>query len=220
MSRRLVIAGFAAAMALASPAVLAADVTVRVLDRAGALLPDAVVMIETTQPGAPPERPAALSIGQEKMRFVPAISVVTPGTRVTFTNNDSWDHHVRGGLAGPGDVFVDASTGFELRLAGRTTGQMPASAPHTFTKAGPHLIGCHIHSSMRGYVYVSESPWASLTGVDGQATLARVPDGPARVRVWVPGQLVDPPPVAVTVASGMAVVSVPTQAAPPRRRSN
>jgi plastocyanin len=196
-----------------------ADVTVRVLDRNGAPLPDAVVMLDTAQPGPRPAPPAGVAIGQEKMRFVPAVSVVPVGTRVTFSNNDAWDHHLRVGLAGPGGVYVEGAKGFELRLAGRVAGKPAASAQQEFSQAGPHLLACHIHGSMRGHVYVSDTPWAQVTGADGQARLSNVPDGPARVRVWVAEQLSDPAPVTVQVAGGVAVVSVPTQAAPPRRRA-
>lgn len=197
----------------------ATDVTVRVQDRNGAPLPDAVVMLDSTQPGPRPALPGDVVIGQEKMRFVPAVSVVPAGTRVGFTNNDAWDHHLRGGLAGPGGVYVDGAKGFELRLAGRVAGKPAASAQQTFTQAGPHLLACHLHGSMRGHVYVSDTPWAQVTGADGQARLLNVPDGPARVRIWVAEQLTDPAPVTVQVSAGMAVVSVPTQVAPPRRRN-
>jgi plastocyanin len=208
-----------AALALASAAaVSAADVTVRVLDRNGQPLPDAVVMIETSAPGPRAALPADVVIGQEKMRFVPTLSVVPVGTPITFTNNDPWDHHLRGGLVGPGGVYLDPAKGFELRLAGRVAGKPPASAQQTFTQAGPHGLACHIHGSMRGHVYVSESPWARITGADGQARIAAVPEGAARVRIWVPEQLSDPAPVAIQVAAGMALVTLPTQVIPPRRR--
>lgn len=208
----------AALALLLGSAALAADVTVRVLDRSGQPLADAVVMVETA-PNAPrPPLPADLTIGQEKMRFVPAVSVVPLGASVTFTNSDNWDHHLRGGLVGPGGVYVDAARGFELRLPARVSGRAPASAVQTFHQPGPHLLGCHIHGSMRGHLYVSPTPWARVTGADGQARIAAVPDGPARVRVWVPEQLVDPAPVLVEVGAGIALVTVPTSVAPPRRR--
>jgi plastocyanin len=203
----------------AAGAAQAADVVVRVLDKNGQALPDAVVMVESSVPGPRPAPPADVTIGQEKMRFTPAVSVVPMGTKVNFTNNDAWDHHLRGGLAGPGGVYVDAARGFELRLAGRVAGKAPAVAQQSFTQPGAYLLGCHIHGSMRGHLYVSETPWAKVTGADGQATLAAVPDGAARVKVWVAEQLVDPAPVSIQVAAGMAVVSVPTQVAPPRRRA-
>lgn len=197
----------------------AADVVVRVLDKNGQSLPDAVVMVESSVPGPRPAPPADVTIGQEKMRFTPAVSVVPVGTKVSFTNNDGWDHHLRGGLAGPGGVYVDTAKGFELRLAGRVAGKAPSAAQQTFAQPGAHLLGCHIHGSMRGHLYVSDTPWAKVTGADGQATIAAVPDGPARVKVWVAEQLVDPAPMSIQVAAGMAVVNVPTQVTPPRRRA-
>jgi hypothetical protein len=61
------------------------------------------------------------------------------------------------------------------------------------------LLGCHIHGSMRGHVYVSDSPWAALTGTDGVAQLEQVPEGAAQIKVWHADQLIDIAPQAYTV---------------------
>jgi hypothetical protein len=46
------------------------------------------------------------------------------------------------------------------------------------------LLGCHLHSSMTGYVYVSDSPWSAKTGTDGVATLDNLPTGALKVTLW------------------------------------
>ena len=79
----------------------AATVQVTVLGRDGKPLADAVVVVEPVA-GAKPEAPAPVStiINQQKMQFLPGTVVLPVGSKVTFTNLDSWEHHVRGTPAG------------------------------------------------------------------------------------------------------------------------
>ncbi|PTT85178.1 plastocyanin, partial [Pelomonas sp. HMWF004] len=103
---------------ITAAAAQAADLTVTVLDRNGKPLPDAVVLVGSSGQG--PRPPAVLEAGvtQEKLRFIPAITVVGPGSKISFSNLDTWDHHVILGLMGPGGVYVDPGLNTQLRLAG------------------------------------------------------------------------------------------------------
>lgn len=206
----------AAALALACMVLQAADLSLQVLDRSGRPLPDAVVLLDSSQPGARPIAKADYLIAQEKMKFVPALSVVPVGAKVVFSNLDRWDHHVRGGQMGPGGVYLDPSQGFALRLAGRANGKGPSSASQTFVQPGPQLLGCHLHGSMRGHVYVSDSPWAAVSDAEGRLSFSGLPEGAARLRVWHPDQLLDGDPIAIQLASGSNQFSLPTPIAPRR----
>ena len=206
------------AAALLPMAAHAATVQVTVLARDGKPLADAVVVIEPTA-GAKPAAPApkATVITQEKMQFVPSTSVVPVGSKVTFTNLDSWEHHVRGTPAGLASLNAGASTGFELRLDGKAEGKDPASTEVTLTKAGAMQLGCHLHGSMRGFIFVADSPWTVQTDANGVATLQGVPEGAAKVRVVHADQLIEPPLVAVNITP-VSALSLPTQVQPRRRR--
>jgi hypothetical protein len=70
---------------------------------------------------------------------------------------------------------------------------------------------------MRGFVYVTDSPFAVQTDANGVATLRDVPEGEAAVRVWHSDQLVEGKPTALTITP-LTAVSVPTQVTPRRRR--
>lgn len=70
---------------------------------------------------------------------------------------------------------------------------------------------------MRGVVYVSPTPWAAKTSDTGVATLAEVPEGAMRVRVWHPDQLLDPAAITVQVQA-VTAVNVPTQVQPRKAR--
>jgi plastocyanin len=199
----------------------AATVQVTVLGRDGQPLSDAVVILEGTASTPAKPLPVQATISQQKMQFVPMVSVVPVGSRVRFTNLDSWDHHVRGLPVAPGMAAGDAAApapGFELRLAGKADGREAHSADVTLDKPGPLQLGCHLHGSMRGFVVVTDSPWAAKTDATGVVSFRDVPEGAARLRVWHADQLVDLPVTAVQIMP-VTALSVPTPVQPRRRRS-
>ena len=206
------------AAALLPLAAQAATVQVTVLGRDGKPLADAVVVIEPGA-GARPAAPAPVSavITQQKMQFLPGTVVLPVGSKVTFTNLDSWEHHVRGTPAGLASLNPGTQPGFELRLDGKVVGKEPASAEVTLSKAGGVQLGCHLHGSMRGFIFVADSPWTLQTDANGVATLQGVPEGAAKVRVVHADQILEGPPVAVNITS-VTALSLPTQVQPRRRR--
>jgi len=195
----------------------AATVQVTVLARDGKPLANAVVVVEPAG-GTPAATPAPVSatISQEKMQFVPAVSVLPVGSRVTFVNQDAWEHHVRGVPAGAASLSGNTA-GIELRLAGRVEGKAPSAEEVTLDKPGAMQLGCHLHGSMRGFVYVTDSPFAVQTDANGVAIMSNVPEGAATVRVWHSDQLVEGKPMELTITP-VTAVSVPTQVTPRRRR--
>jgi hypothetical protein len=76
------------------------------------------------------------------------------------------------------------------------------------------MLGCHLHASMRAFLYVTDSPWAAITGADGKVKVAAVPNGAARLRIWHADELVETPIQNLTVTDGMAVVKVNTAIVP------
>lgn len=195
----------------ASTAASAADLSITVLDRQGQPLADAVVMVDSTMAGPRPTPPAEVMIAQERLRFVPAVSIVAPGTRIVFSNKDSFDHHVIAGLMGPGGVYLDPGQNIQLRLSGRSGNRTPGSETRSFNQSGPYLLGCHLHGSMRGHLYVADSPWAKLSGGDGKLVIEGLPEGPAKVRVWHADQLLENEAVSSQLQAGGNKLTVKTQ---------
>lgn len=198
----------------------AGDLQVLVLDKEGKPVQDAVVVVMPANKGAPKTTlPMQVTINQEKMRFIPAVSVVAVGAKGVFVNNDPWEHHVRASAAGFAQFNTANSGGFELRLDGKPDGKPGKSAEAVFEKAGAVLLGCHIHGSMRGHVYVSDSPWAVLTGADGIARIEQIPDGAAQIKVWQADQLLDIAPQPVTVGAAPGKATLQLTVVPRRRRA-
>ncbi|WP_369973861.1 plastocyanin [Polaromonas sp. SP1] len=204
-------------------AACAGNLVVSVLDRDGKPVQDAVVVVVPANKSALPKTPMATqaTVNQEKMQFIPAVTVVPVGAKVSFVNNDPWDHHVRSSPAGMGQ-FSATNAGFELRLEGKSDGKPAKSTEVTLDKAGvvgATLLGCFIHGSMRGYIYASESPWAAKTSADGIATFEDLPEGTAQLKVWHADQLVDIAPQQVTVGAVLAKNVMQLTVVPRRRRS-
>ncbi len=199
----------------------AGNVQIQVLDRDGTPIPDVVVVLYpvNTIGAAPRLVPDSATIGQEKMRFVPAVTVVATGSTVRFTNLDRWDHHVRGNADGAAAAGNAAGTGFELRLSGKKEGSEASFAEVQLQAPGAVLLGCHLHSSMRGHVFVSDSAWALKTDGNGIARFASVPEGAAQVRVWHAEQLLDLPPKPLQVLPGSVLDTLQLSVVPRRRRA-
>ena len=212
-----------AALSLLCGIASAGSLTVSVIDKDGKPVHDAVVVITPANKSALPKTPLPrqVTIAQEKMQFIPAVSLVPVGAKIQFINNDPWDHHVRSSPAGMGQ-FNATNAGFELRLEGKTDGKPAKATEISIDKAGvigSTLLGCFIHGSMRGYVFASESPWAVKTGADGLAIFEDLPDGIAQIKVWQADQLIDMAPQQATISATPAVSNLQLSVVPRRRRA-
>jgi plastocyanin len=156
-------------------------------------------------------------ITQKDIRFSPYVTVVPLRGTVRFVNQDRFDHHVRSMPSGPLGS-VKPSQEFEFRLAAARGGNTP-SAELVLEKPGPLALGCHLHGSMRGHIFVADTPHAAVTDDKGRATLD-VPDGPGELVLWHPDQLVEQPVRALQAAGSLdvnqALNFTPRRRPPPR----
>ncbi|MEY2952407.1 MAG: hypothetical protein RLZZ401_494 [Pseudomonadota bacterium] len=204
-------------MALFQSLACAASLSVLVLDKDGKPAPDAVVTVLPAGNATPLKmNPVAVTVAQEKMQFVPALTLVAAGSTVRFVNNDAWDHHVRGSAAGIAQF--NSAGGFELRLAGKADSKPASQASVTLDKAGPVMLGCHLHGSMRGHIFVSDSPWAAKTNADGVAQFDGLPEGSANVKTWHADQYIDQTPQLAQLGGSMVKVTAQLNIVPKARR--
>ena len=190
----------AALLGLAAPLALAADLQVYVTTPDGKPAPDVVVaLLPLAAPAAAPAAAAEpVLIVQKDIRFQPYVTAVPLGTTVRFVNRDRYDHHVRSTPGGPLGSIAPAKE-FEFRLPAARSGKEP-SADLVMDAPGASGLGCHIHGSMRGHIYVNPTPWVAVTDAAGRAVLRGAPDGAADLRLWHPDQLVAQAQTRTTVA--------------------
>lgn len=149
--------------------VRAADLKVRVVDRAGLPLANAVVYATPAVPIPHGKLPVAI-IDQVHRQFVPRVSVVQAGTAIDFPNSDNIRHSVYS--------FSPART-FVLKLyAGR------AAPPVIFGKAGIVVLGCEIHDTMVAWLLVVNTPYYSKSDAQGVVSLHGLRPGDYVLHVW------------------------------------
>ena len=149
----------------------AATVTIDVRGFDGKPLPGAVVTIET--PKAPEVTVRGpYMIEQRDIAFQPHVLIVPVGATVGFPNRDRVRHHV---------YSFSKTKKFDLKLYGQEDARTVL-----FDRPGVVPLGCNIHDSMSGFVFVTATPFAELTDQAGHVSIAGVPPGTATVRVWHP----------------------------------
>ena len=152
-------------------AVLASSLTVKVTDKAGVAVENAVVYVEATNKSSMPKTPlAAASIEQKGRKFLPLVTVVQTGSNISFPNHDTVRHHVYS--------FSPAKT-FELKLYSGVP-----TAPVLFDKPGTAILGCNIHDQMLAFVHIVDTPYFAKTDNTGKAVLKDVPNGAYALKGW------------------------------------
>lgn len=206
---------------LAGATCQAGQLDFKVLDKEGKPLPDAVLVLYPRTAGSAPTVPSVPTIiQQEKMRFLPAVTVVPAGSNVRFTNLDRWDHHVRGTAESQGAASSPpgAATNFEFRISGKADGKPPSSADIRLDKPGTVLLGCHLHGSMRGDIFVTDSAWTLKTDADGNAHFDHVPEGAAELRVWHAEDFLEQPRQILQITAAPMRPVIQLNLVPRRRR--
>ena len=109
---------------------------------------------------------------QRNNQFTPGVLAVRVNTLVYFPNSDDVRHHV---------YSFSPAKRFELRLYHGLTAE-----PVLFDKPGLVVLGCNIHDSMVGYIYVVESEFFAVTANSGQLGINNVPAGDYRLQIQYP----------------------------------
>ena len=130
---------------------------------------DAVVMIAGVAVPAAPDT-AHPVVDQRHDTFVPRVTAVAVGTTVDFPNDDPRLHNV-----------FSASGAKKFDLGMYPQGE---SRSVTFDKPGVVRVACSVHPKMEAFIVVHENPYVAVTDAHGAWTIAGVPPGHYRLRVW------------------------------------
>ena len=117
--------------------------------------------------------PEPAIMDQVNAQFVPHVLAIETGQAVVFPNSDNIRHHV---------YSFSEPKQFEIKLY-----QGVPKTPLTFDQPGLVALGCNIHDSMLGYIYVS--PWSDfqVTNESGKATLSKPTNTVAVWHPWIKG---------------------------------
>jgi plastocyanin len=132
---------------------------------------NAVVWLENPPNGAGWGKPLPkIEMDQKGCVFVPRVVVVPVGGTVDFLNSDRLLHNLH-------SKSKDNATFNRTQPHGRVI-------PITFSKPEIVTITCDLHSWMRSWVVVAEHPFYAVTDPEGGFTIANVPPGKYRLRLW------------------------------------
>jgi plastocyanin len=164
---------------LGATTVSAAELEVRVNDRQGKPVADAVVTVVVRGAAAPAggktsaRAPASRRVVDQKaLAFTPYVEVFRPGDEVAYRNSDRTRHHV---------YSFSPIKAFEFMLAPGET-----SPSLKLERSGVIAVGCNIHDGMINYLYISDAPWIARTDARGVVAFRDLPVGAFDVRVWQP----------------------------------
>lgn len=136
---------------------------------AGKALPFAVVYLED----APIDANAKMTarVDNRQMAFVPFVTVIPAGGKVTFQNSDPFPHNV---FSPDADKFNMGTISHNQMLV------------HSFPKAGEYSLLCNLHPGMLGYIVVAPSSYFAKTDTKGHYAIKAVPPGTYKVTAWSP----------------------------------
>lgn len=159
--------------AFAASAAGPTSVRIQVVDEAGLPVRDAVVELRSAKAPAGPIRfPWKMGMAQKNQQFMPGTLVIAKGSTVAFPNLDKVRHSIYS-FSKPARIEID--------LYGRDQ-----TRTHTFNLTGSVKLGCNIHDQMRGYIRITDTPYAAKTDHNGYVTLSGMANGKAGLTVWHP----------------------------------
>lgn len=160
------------ALILISSASFAEQANITVADAKGKKLKDVVVFLEPQFKQSKATKPVDILIDQRDKEFIPLITAVQVGTSIRFPNNDKIRHHV---------YSFSKSKSFEIPLYKDVD-----PTPIVFDKVGVVPLGCNIHDWMNAFVFVSKTPYFSLTDKNGNAQIKNLPQGKYQAKLYHP----------------------------------
>src|SRR5881227_3693293 len=163
----------ACALAGAMSPLVAAPLSVRVVDAGGRPVRDAVVALYPAGPAARPARGGGrFVVSQQSLQFHPFLTIIPVGADVSFPNLDPTKHHV---------YSFSPAKKFELKLFAKDQ-----SRTVRFDKPGVVALGCNIHDQMSAFIVVTASAWTARTDARGFVSFNDAPNAPGRLTVWHP----------------------------------
>jgi plastocyanin len=150
----------------------AEHLNVIVTDSNGKKQDQVVVFLEPQSVQGQISKPVDITIDQRDKEFIPFVTVVQKGTSIRFPNSDAIRHHV---------YSFSKQFNFQIPLYGNVEPK-----PIKFNTSGVIPLGCNIHDWMKAFVFVSETPYYTLSNKSGAAKVNNIPKGKYLVKLYHP----------------------------------
>jgi len=147
----------------------ASELILHVTDSQNKALNDVILYAIPDSPQASNKSPPNIEIEQKDLTFIPLVTVIQTGSRITFPNHDKVRHHI---------YSYSPAKRFDQKLY---SGE--SAAPQVFDKAGTVVLGCNIHDSMLAYIKVVDTPYFAKTDAAGNAQI-NMPNGTYSLKAW------------------------------------
>ena len=192
-------------LAIAACTTFASDFSVEVIDQHGHVVHNAVIVNPSSSISTISPVPAVMD--QVDKAFLPLVLAVEEGRQVSFPNSDNIRHHV---------YSFSEPKRFEIKLYANKP-----KDPIEFDNSGVVVLGCNIHDSMIGYIFVSKWQDFRVTDSTGRVTFKQQSALPERILVWHPwaNELTQPQPVDIKEWPESGELQVTLNIIEPKRKS-
>ena len=154
---------------IATQLISATEITV--VDQSEKPVANAILEIKTSSKGNL-DTSKTYIVDQVDKSFVPYVRIVPEGAFVDFPNSDNIRHHVYS--------FSEAKF-FELKLYADRP-----EKPVQFPDPGVVVLGCNIHDSMVGYIYVTTTQHTFKSDANGRIAIPEIPSDFVSASIWHP----------------------------------
>ena len=136
----------------------------------GGEIQNVVIMIEGIDKGKPfPKEPRV--VNNYKCAFDPKVVIGFKDNEIEIKNSDPILHNTH--------LYQNGKVLYNIALPDKDE-----AIKRPIKKTGLIDVKCNTHKWMNGYIYVSEHPYITVTGVDGSFTLTDVPPGRYKLKAW------------------------------------
>lgn len=150
---------------------LAFATTINIIDQNGQPLSNVVLEIPVHR-SEQSNLSTPLIMDQVDKSFAPIVLVAPKNSLVSFPNSDDIRHHV---------YSFSAAKTFELKLYA----SRPKN-PIKFEQDGIVVLGCNIHDSMVGYIYVHDNTFSLKSNAQGKIDIVDIPASATSFFLWHP----------------------------------
>lgn len=144
-------------------------------------LKNVVILIEDIQRGKAYKKDQTVRYTNKNCMFVPHVATAVLQQKLGITSNDPILHNTH---LYYGSQLKSQSNSNLRTLYNVAVPMQDRIHRRTLRKSGLITVKCDLHEWMRGYIYVGQNPYITVSAEDGQFTLKDVPPGKYRLKLW------------------------------------